>query len=141
MKGTIAAIWLKRFKRGPMDPVESAELIIARGLKGNASQGGKRQITIIDEAAWFAACAQAGVELPPSHRRANVMVRGIDLRNSRGQTLRLGNCVVRIYNETRPCERMEPLREALSPEWRGGVYGEIVEGGTIHVGDDAELIA
>jgi len=139
MRGRIVAVWLKRFKRGPMDPADSAELIATRGLRGNANQGGKRQITIIDEDAWNAACAEAGVTLPPSHRRANVMLQGIDLRNSRGKTLRLGSCVVRIYNETRPCERMEPLRAALGSEWRGGVYGEIVEGGTIHVGDDAEL--
>jgi MOSC domain-containing protein YiiM len=51
---------------------------------------------------------------------------------------------VRIYNETRPCEQMEEaqrgLRAALATRWRAGVYGEIVEGGVIRVGDVAELM-
>jgi MOSC domain-containing protein YiiM len=139
---TIAAIWLKRAKRGPMDLVDSAELVAGRGLRGNANQGGKRQITIIDEAAWRAACDEIAVDVPPSRRRANVMLRGLDLEKTRGQFLRLGTCVIRIYGETTPCERMEEaqtgLRAALRPHWRGGVYGEIVEGGTICVGDEAE---
>ncbi|HEX6159585.1 MAG TPA: MOSC domain-containing protein [Thermoanaerobaculia bacterium] len=140
----IAAIWLKRFKRGPMDPVHSAELVAGRGLVGNANQGGKRQITIIDEAAWGDAVRETGVEVDPSRRRANVMLRGLDLEKSRGKTLRLGACVIRIYGETRPCEQMEAaqrgLRKALDPHWRGGAYGEIVEGGTIRLGDAAMFV-
>jgi len=144
MPGEVAKIWIKRFKRGPMDAVMFAEAIEDRGLVGNANQKGKRQITIIDELRWNDACAQVGVAVDPSTRRANVMLRGIDLRNSRGKLLRIGGCVVRIYNETRPCERMEEaqqgLRVALQPEWRGGAYGEIVQSGVIRLGDVAEWI-
>ena len=133
--GKIAAIWLKRFKRGPMDPVFAAQLTAGRGLAGNANQGGRRQVTIIDEAAF----ADAGAD--PSVRRANIMLRGVDLRGSRGRILRLGACRIRIFGETRPCERMEEakpgLREYLRHEWRGGVFGEVVEGGLVSVGDDA----
>lgn len=143
-RGEVAAIWLKRFKRGPMDPVLFAEAVEGRGLAGNANQGGKRQITIIDEARWKEACDEVGAGVDPSARRANVMLRGIDLENTRGQLLRIGPMVVRIYNETRPCERMEEaqsgLRAALGPRWRAGAYGEIVEGGVIRVGDVAEWI-
>jgi len=142
--GEIAAIWIKRFKRGPMDAVTEAQLIAGRGLVGNANQGGKRQITIIDEARWSEAQEEVGVAVPPTARRANVMLRGIDLENTHRKLLRLGDCVVRIYGEVRPCERMEEaqrgLRAALSPRWRGGAFGEIIEGGTIRVGDDAEWL-
>ena len=142
MSGTVVTIWLKRFKRGPMDRVLFAEAVPGRGLAGNANQGGRRQITIIDEARWGDACAELGVDVDPTARRANVMLRGIDLRETRGRTLRIGPVLVRIYNETRPCEQMddaEPgLRQALSPEWRAGAYGEIVEGGVIRIGDVAE---
>ena len=142
--GTIASIWIKRFKRGPMDSVASAQLVAGRGIVGNANQGGKRQITLIDEAAWRAATEAAGADVDPSKRRANVMLRGIDLERSNGLFLRLGECLVRIYNETRPCERMDEahpgLRDALRPHWRGGVFGEIVEGGSIRVGDEAEWV-
>jgi len=142
--GTIAAIWIKRFKRGPMDPVDSATLVAGRGIVGNANQGGRRQVTMIDEAAWRAATDAVGVEVDPSKRRANVMLRGIDLERSQGMFLRLGECLVRIYNETRPCERMDEaqpgLRDALRPHWRGGAFAEIVEGGSIRVGDEAEWV-
>lgn len=144
MRGEVVAVWLKRFKRGPMDPVMFAEAIAGRGLAGNANQGGKRQVTIIDEARWRDAQNAVQAEVDPSQRRANVMLRGVELQNSRGKMLRLGACVIRIYNETRPCERMEEaqpgLRDALSVEWRGGAYGEIVEGGLIQIGDAAEWI-
>jgi|SRR5712691_2646236 len=143
--GEIVSIWIKRAHRGPMDRVPEAELVAGRGLRGSADQGGKRHITVITEESWDDAQEELGVEVDPSARRANVLLRGIDLESSRGQLLRLGECVVRVYGETRPChlmdEAQEGLRNALKPNWRGGVFGEIVEGGTIRVGDAAELVA
>lgn len=127
-----------------MDGVEEARLVAGRGVAGSADQGGKRQITILDEASWRDATREAGAEVDPSKRRANVLVRGIDLVSSRGRTLRLGECVIHVFGETTPCERMEEalpgLRRAMKPQWRGGVYGEIVEGGTIRAGDAVEWI-
>ena len=80
--------------------------------------------------------------LDPVVRRANVMVSGIDLEASKGQVLRLGASSILIRGETRPCNIMEAacpgLREALQPHWRGGVYGEVVEGGQVRVGDAVE---
>jgi MOSC domain-containing protein YiiM len=142
--GEVVTLWLKRLKRGPMDPVMFAEAIAGRGLVNNKDQGGKRQITIIDEARWKEACDEIHVAVDPSARRANVMLRGIDLEATHGKKLRIGGCVVLIHNMTRPCERMdeaqEGLREALKPHWRAGAYGEIVEGGVIRLGDTAEWI-
>jgi MOSC domain-containing protein YiiM len=141
-RGEVVKIWLKRFKGGPMDAVLFAEAVAGRGLAGNANQGGRRQVTLIDESRWREACAELGTDVDPSARRANVMLRGIDLENMRGRTLRIGPMLVRIYNETRPCEQMDDaragLRVALQPRWRAGAYGEIVEGGIVSVGDRAE---
>ncbi|HEX8255373.1 MAG TPA: MOSC domain-containing protein [Thermoanaerobaculia bacterium] len=142
--GEVVTIWLKRFKRGPMDPVLFAEAVVGRGLAGNANQGGKRQVTIIDEARWREAQEELDANVDPSTRRANLMLRGIDLEGQRGRSLRIGKCVVRIYNETRPCEQMEEahpgLLDALKPRWRGGAFGEVIEGGMIQVGDVAEWV-
>ena len=140
--GEIAAIWIKRFKRGPMDAADHAELIAGSGIVGNADRrGGKRQVTVIDEAAWRRATDPLG-GLDPTMRRANVMLRGVELANSRGMFLRLGACVIRVYGEVTPCRKMDEarqgLRAALRPNWAGGVFGEIVEGGTIRVGDPAD---
>ena len=141
---TLVAIWIKRARRGVMDRVDRAELVPGRGIRGNANQGGKRQITIISEEAWNDAVRELGVDVDPAARRANVMVRGIDLENARGKLLRLGACLIRVGGEVRPCERMdeaeEGLRNALRPHWRGGAFGEIVEGGAIAVGDAVAFV-
>jgi MOSC domain-containing protein YiiM len=139
--GEIISIWIKRAHRGPMDAAAEAELVAGRGVRGSADQGGKRQITIIDEGAWSEVEQELGVLVNPTARRANVMLRGLDLENSRGRLLRLGNCMIRIHGEVRPCAQMDAnhpgLRNALKPRWRGGVFGEILEGGPIRIGDSA----
>lgn len=135
----MAAIWLKRMKRGPMDAVEQAELVAGRGLRGNANQGGKRQVTLIEEEVWAEVQAQLSPAIPPTARRANVMLRGIRLEKSRGRILRIGTTRLRIYGETRPCHQMdeayEGLRKFLDPHWRAGAFAEVLEGGEIRVGD------
>lgn len=139
--GEVAAIWVKRFHRGPVDPVAQAELVTGQGIAGNADQGGRRQVTLIEEEVWQALMAELGGDLPPATRRANLLLRGVALAERRGQVLAVGPCRIRIYNETKPCERMEEaltgLREAMYPNWRGGAYGEVLAGGPLAVGDAA----
>jgi len=140
--GEIVAIWIKRAHRGTMDRVEEARLIAGHGLANSADQGGWRQITIIDESAWRDAEKDLGMQLDPSARRANVMTRGLDLQNSRGRRLEMGGCDIAIGGENLPCSLMDAaqpgLRDALRPGWRAGVFGQILSGGVIRVGDTAE---
>ena len=142
--GEIVSIWIKRAHRGKMDSVSAAELVAGRGVAGSADQGGKRQLTLIEEGAWSEAEQELGVLVDPVNRRANVLIRGLNLADSRGKHLRLGNCRIRVHGEVRPCERMDDaqpgLRNALKPNWRGGVFGEILEGGEIRIGDVAEWV-
>lgn len=140
----LVAIWIKRAKRGVMDSVQSATAITGRGLLGNANQGGRRQVTIIEEAAWREAQRALGVNVPPAARRANLLVRGVSLEATAGRTLRVGHVLIRVWGETRPCYQMdeaEPgLRRALEPHWQAGVSGEILQGGELHVGDAVEWV-
>jgi len=139
--GRLAAIWIKRAKLGPMDPAARATLVAGRGLVGNADQGRRRQVTLIEAERWVEMMAELGAALDPSTRRANLLVSGIPLRDSRGRVLGVGPCRVRIFGETRACERMERahagLQEAMNAggDWRGGAFAEVVEGGEIAVGD------
>jgi MOSC domain-containing protein YiiM len=139
----LEAIWIKRVRRGRMDPAPSAVLVAGKGIVGNANQGGRRQITIIEQEVWSERTASVGAQLDPSARRANLMIRGLSLLQARGKTLRIGECVVEIAGETKPCERMEEaatgLRAAMYPDWGGGAFAMVVKGGTIHVGDDVEF--
>ena len=138
-EGKVEAIWVKRMKRGPMDPVSLARLVAGRGIVGNANQGGRRQVTIIERELWDRATAEIGADAPPTTRRANLMVSGLPLAGTRGKTLEIGDCRIRIFGETKPCWQMEEavpgLQQALRPEWRGGAFGEVLVGGEIRVGD------
>ncbi len=122
-----------------MDPVERARLRAGRGIEGNANQGGKRQVTLIEKEVWERLMVQLGGALDPSARRANLLVSGVRLQESRGRVLEIGGVRVRVYGETRPCniidEQLPGLRTALSDDWAGGVFGEILNDGEIRVGD------
>ena len=126
-----------------MDERSRATLVAGRGIVGNANQGGKRQVTIVDEARWNELMQQLAASADPGERRANLLLQGLDLVDTRGRVLRIGPVTLRILGETRPCERMDEvwpgLQEAMRHRWGGGVFAEVVEGGEIAVGDRAEL--
>jgi MOSC domain-containing protein YiiM len=142
--GRLEAIWIKRARLGPMDPVDRATLVAERGLAGNANQGGRRQVTIIARETWDRLMGELDAFVDPSARRANLLVSGLDLEESRERILRVGACRIRIRGETRPCERMDEalpgLRNAMRPRWGGGAYGVVLEDGEIRVGDPADWV-
>jgi MOSC domain-containing protein YiiM len=137
--GKLTGIFVKRAHGGPMDPQTHARLETAKGLVGNADFGGRRQVTLMAEERWAELMKEVGASLGPGARRANLVLSGIELADTRGRVLRIGSCVVRISGETRPCEQMEEaaagLQAAMRNQWGGGVYGEVVEGGPISIGD------
>jgi MOSC domain-containing protein YiiM len=142
--GSLKAIWIKRLKGGPMDPVERAALVAGRGIVGNANQGGQRQVTILSEAEWDAVTAPVGGAVDPKLRRANLMVADLDLADARNKVLQIGGVRIRILGETRPCEQMERarpgLQAAMAHPWGGGAYGEVLDDGVISVGDQVTFV-
>ena len=138
--GRIEAIWIKPGHRQPMKDVLRARLLVDRGLEGNAHQGGRRQVTVLDAGQWDAVQGEIGAPVDPRSRRANLFVRGLDLRDSRGKVLKIGATRLAVGGETRPCRLMDDaqpgLCRALDPEWRGGIFGRVVDGGEIAVGDE-----
>lgn len=133
-------IWIKRVRRGKMDAAQTATLVAGRGLVGNADQGGKRQVTLIDLERWHELMDQLSGDLDTSARRANLVIDSLDLFDSRGRVLKVGPARLRVRGETRPCERMDQalpgLRTVMGDRWGGGVFAEVVEGGDISVGDE-----
>lgn len=121
-----------------MDLVREVQLD-AEGIVGNANRGGQRQVTIIEREAWERHMAALGGALDPAARRANLMISGCSLAGSRGRVLRIGGCRIAIRGETKPCERMDEalpgLRARMFPDWGGGAFGTVIDGGTIRTGD------
>ena len=133
-------IWIKRAHRGPMDPAGHATLVAGQGIAGNADQGGRRQVTLIDLERWHELMDRLGADLETSARRANLVIDSLDLFDSRGKTVRVGRTRLHIVGATRPCERMEDalpgLQAAMRERWGGGAYAQVIEGGEISVGDE-----
>ena len=144
MAGRLEAIWIKRAHRGPMDPVDAGTLVAGRGLVGNADQGSRRQVSLIERERWEALMKEMDDSIAPSARRANLLVSGVRLAHSRDCVLRVGSCRLRIAGETRPCQRMDEalpgLRGAMRVDWGGGVFAEVLDSGLIAVGDEVSWI-
>lgn len=145
MSGRVEKLWLKTKSYGPMEAVEELRVVRRTGIEHNADWGGKRQVTILEKERWEAMMSALGdPDIDPSVRRANVLVSGCGLADSKHRVLRLGRVRIEIRGETRPCERMDQahpgLRRAMAGPWNGGAYGVILDHGTIRLGDPVELL-
>ncbi|MGH9385493.1 MAG: MOSC domain-containing protein, partial [Vicinamibacterales bacterium] len=140
--GQLLKIWVKRFRRSPMDAVSRATVIAGRGIVGDANQGSTRQVTILSDKDWSEVTSGPGTP-DPIVRRANLLVSDVDLLNSRNKILQIGSVRIRLLGETRPCERMEEakagLKAAMSVPYGGGAFGEILDDGEIAIGDSVTL--
>jgi MOSC domain-containing protein YiiM len=137
--GRIEGIWVKRAHRGPMDGVPEATLVAGQGLAGSVDRSRRRQVTLLEREAWERCSSEVGARADPSKRRANLLVSGLSLARTRGRVLVLGSARLAVGGELTPCERMEEvapgLQAAMRPDWRGGVFGQVLTDGVIRVGD------
>ncbi|HYJ93561.1 MAG TPA: MOSC domain-containing protein [Vicinamibacterales bacterium] len=140
--GRLDGIFVKRVRRGPMDPVDEARLEAGRGLIGNVDRSRRRQVTLLEREVWDRLMAELLGDVDPSARRANLLVSGIALAHTRGRVLRIGDTRLVIDGETTPCERMDEalqgLQAAMRRDWGGGVFAQVLTSGRICVGDAIE---
>jgi len=142
-RGRVIGLALRTTPGGAMREVEEANAPAGGWLEGDHGGSARRGITFLDRVTWRAVNAGLGTDLPWHTRRANVCVEGLDLLALVGRRLSVGGLVVDVLSETRPCDEMDArhqgLQHALEPAGYGGVYGRIVVGGTVRVGDPIEV--
>lgn len=151
-QATLAGIARHAQARGPIEVLQRVGVSIDEGVEGSgrgkvpAGKPGKRQISLIEQESWDAALGELGLDLPWHVRRANLLVTGLRLPREAGAIIAIGESLrLMITCECDPCSRMDEiapgLREALVPDWRGGVLARVMTGGEIALGDAIRIEA
>lgn len=138
--GKLIGIAWKTASHGTMISAEKASIRLETGLEDDhRGKAGNRQITVLAKEAFEKACKTNNLTPDWTMRRANLLIEGINLEHTTGKILRVGDVLLEITGETKPCYRMDEqqngLQEALKPEWHGGVTCRVLEAGEIAVGD------
>jgi MOSC domain-containing protein YiiM len=121
----------------------SVEITVEKGITGDSRGSAKdRQITVLSEPAWQKACDTVDSDLPWTTRRANLLVNGVEFDpDDIGKTTRIGEALLKITRETNPCSLMDQqhqgLKNALTPNWCGGVCCIVTRPGSIQVGRES----
>jgi MOSC domain-containing protein YiiM len=140
-------IAVRTASRAPMVEFLTTKVTVDAGVEGDCrGQPGPRQVTVLSADAWVDACEALKVDLAWTTRRANLLIEGIRFGpDSVGRILKVGDLQLEITSETDPCNRMTKacpgLREALTPDWCGGVCCRVLSGGRIAVGDPVGLLS
>jgi len=143
--GKLIGIATRVKTRAKMDTHSFSEITFEKGV-GNDSRGlikGNRQVTVLSEEDWKIALNEINSEANWTTRRANLLVKGVSLHNTKGKILTIGEVKLEIMGELNPCGRMDEqvkgLTNALLPNWRGGVKCKILTEGEVKVGDSLEI--
>ena len=128
----------------PMQETQQQSLVAGNGFSVEPGRARRRGVTLLSLESWREACQELGTELPWHTRRANILVEGIPLASTIGSVLKIGDVMVHVHGETKPCGIMDQahpgLRTALSSDFRGGVHGEVLTGGLVAVGDGIQIM-
>ncbi len=143
--GKVLGLAVRTARGGPMRELREADGVENSGLSLDLPPISTRGLTLISAPQWGEVTRELSVALPWHTRRANVLVDIARLGPLIGATVRIGELVLEVKNETKPCSMMDEmhagLQNVLKPDCRGGVYGRIARGGRIRVGDDVVLEA
>jgi MOSC domain-containing protein YiiM len=144
-RGRLLGIAVRPAPKASMVELDAARISLDRGV-ANDTRGrpGRRQVTVLTRTDWDTACARAGARgLAWTARRANLFVDGVDLKGKVGYDLAVGDALLTITGETRPCKRMDGahvgLMAALEPDWCGGVTCRVVRTGDATIGAEVVL--
>jgi MOSC domain-containing protein YiiM len=154
-RGQVVAIYTAPEQGAPMESRDDVRAVTGVGLDGDRyatgagkytgkADDGKRAVTLIEREAVAAAGREYDVEIGEHETRRNVVTEGVPLNHLVGQTFRVGDVTLRGLRLAEPCAYLEGLtrpgvRRALVH--RAGLRAEIVEGGTLRVGDPVEVAA
>jgi MOSC domain-containing protein YiiM len=146
--GEVAGIFIADGAATQVRPVGEVKAVPGRGLEGDRyfdrrgtysqTPGTGREVTLIETEAVEAARTDYGLDLTPSDARRNIATVGVALNHLVGRDFLVGDVRLRGMRLCEPCGHLSRLAHhpMVKPfRHRGGLRAEIVEGGTIRVGD------
>jgi MOSC domain-containing protein YiiM len=149
-EGSVEAIFIGPRAGEPMESRSDAHAVAGRGLEGDRYFAGegtfykgkghdpRREITLIESEAVEAAERAYEVEIDAGETRRNLVTRDVPLNHLVDKEFTVGEVRLRGIKLCEPCSHLEKLtakgvRKPLIH--RGGLRAQILESGTIAVGD------
>jgi MOSC domain-containing protein YiiM len=149
MAGRVEQINVTETEGGTIRGLPEATVIAGEGIEGDryvvkARETGDpvaplKQLTLIEAEALEALARDYGLELSAADSRRNVCTRGVSLDHLVGREFRVGVVRAKGVELCEPCGTMERLSGVTGSckgmIHRGGLRAEVLEGGTIRIGD------
>lgn len=148
-EGKLIGIRVASDAKGEMRAVDRIDVLHGRGLTGDryaelkgAFQRARiepsQEVTLIESEAIEAAANDYQLEIEHATTRRNLLTEGVPLNHLVGAEFRVGPVVLRGVELCEPCGYLEKLtcagiKEALLH--RGGLRAQVVNGGSIQIGD------
>ena len=106
MNGEVLGIARRAKPREPMETPNEVLVTIEAGVRGDC-RGSEpdRQVTVISADPWHDACRDLEMEVPWTKRRANLLLGGIDLRDTEGALISIGDIQLEVVGENPRCRR------------------------------------
>jgi MOSC domain-containing protein YiiM len=143
--GTVAAISVRPKRLESPIVLDQVLAIENKGLDGDRSKGGNRQVTLIQKehiAAIASFLGKPSIEFTLTRR--NILVEGINLLSLKGNQFEIGEALFEYTGECHPCSLME---EAFGEGGYnamlglGGITARIIKSGLISTGDSVVVIS
>ena len=141
----VCGLAIRPGKRAALEERSSLQLTPTSGVVDDHGSVPRRHLTILARSQWQTVGQQLGRDLPWTIRRANMLVSDIEFDAKwSGKTLTIGDVKLLVHGELTPCHRMEEqvtdLHDLLLPDWRGGIFCEVLDAGEIKIGDSLEIL-
>jgi MOSC domain-containing protein YiiM len=143
-QGQLVAIFVAPKYGIDLQAVEQVEAVVGRGLLGDryflpeGKVKPEKEITLIEAESLEALAADYHLAIRPRQSRRNLLTRGVPLNHLVGKEFIVGQVKLRGVRLCEPCGHLEKLtvhgiQKGLCH--RGGLRAQILQGGTLRVGD------
>ena len=124
----------------------SAKVSFSNGIADDyrASLKNGQEIRVVTIENWNTVCEELNSKLHWTLSQSNIIIEGVDLVDSVGDVLKIGNFYLEITSKNIPNETYDKnfsgLTKALDQNWRAGVIAKVYSEGFVNEGDAVTLM-